>query len=156
MNPKENQSWIFIGRTSAEAEIAILWPHDAKNWLIGKDPDAGKDWSQEEKGMTEDKMVGWHHRLNRHELEQTLRVNGEQGSLVCCSSWAHKESDTIYWLYDNNELGLINQPYMLIYKYISTLFESHLILETFILLPPIYPVNLFTFLKWGTTFRYLG
>ena len=68
-HPKGNQSWIFIGRTDAEAETPILWPPDAKNWLIEKDPDAGKDWRQEEKGMTEDEMVGWHHRLNGHEFE---------------------------------------------------------------------------------------
>ena len=71
VNPKGNQSWIFTGGTDAEAEGAILWPSDVKNWLIGKDPDAGKDW-KEEKGMTEDEMVGWHHRLNGHEFEQVL------------------------------------------------------------------------------------
>ena len=69
VNPKGNQSWIFIGRTYAEAETPILWPHDAKNWLIGKDPDAGKDWRQEEKGTKEDKMIGWHHWHNGHEFE---------------------------------------------------------------------------------------
>ena len=69
-NPKGNQSWIFIGRTDAEADASILWPQDAKNWLIGEDPDAGKDWRQEEKGMTEDDMVGWHHQLDGHEFEQ--------------------------------------------------------------------------------------
>ena len=74
VNPKGNQSWIFIGRTDAEAETPILWPHDAKNWLIGKDPDAGKDWKQE-KGTTEEEMVGWHHWLNGHEFEQALGVS---------------------------------------------------------------------------------
>ena len=69
VNPKGNQSWIFIGRTDVEAETPILWPSDAKNWLIGKDPDAGKDWRREEKGMTEDEIVGWHYRLNGHEFE---------------------------------------------------------------------------------------
>ena len=69
VNPKGNQSWIFIERTDADAETPILWPSDTKNWLIGKDPDAGKDWRQEEKGMTEDEMVGWHHRLDEHEFE---------------------------------------------------------------------------------------
>ena len=73
VNPKRNQSWIFIGRTDAEGDAPIIWPPDAKSWLIGKDPDAGKDWGQKEKGMTEDKMVWWHHWLNRHEFEQTLR-----------------------------------------------------------------------------------
>ena len=71
INPKGNQSWIFIGRTNAETETPILWPPDLKNWLTGKDPDAGKDWRQEEKGTTEDEMVGWHHQLNGHESEQT-------------------------------------------------------------------------------------
>ena len=93
VNPKGNQSWIFIGRKDVEAETPILWPPDAKNGLIWKDPDAGKDWRQEEKGMTEDEMVGWHHRLNGHEFEQAPGVSEEQGSLVCCSPWDHKESD---------------------------------------------------------------
>jgi len=94
VNPKRNQSWIFIGRTDAEAEVPILWPPDAKNWLNGKDPDAGKDWRQEEKGKTEEEMVGWHHGLDGHEFEQTLRVGDRQGSLECCSPWGCKESDT--------------------------------------------------------------
>ena len=85
VHPKGNQSWIFIGRTDAEAETPILWPLDEKNWLIWKNPDAGKDWRQEEKGMTEDKMVGWHHRLDGHEFEQALGVGDGQGSLACCS-----------------------------------------------------------------------
>ena len=94
VHPKENQSWIFIGRTDAEAGTAILGPPDAKNWLFGKDPDAGKDWRQEEKGTTEDEMIGLHHRLDGHEFEQVDR----QGSLACCSLWVCKESDTIEWL----------------------------------------------------------
>ena len=94
VHPKGNQSWIFIGRTDAEAETPILWPPDAKNWLTGKDPDAGKNWRQEEKGMTEDEMVGWHHRLNRHEFEWTPVVGNGQGSLMCCNPWGLKESDT--------------------------------------------------------------
>jgi len=93
VNPNVNQSWIFIGRTDAEAEAAILWPPDAKNWLIGKDPDAGKDWRQEEKGMTEDEMVGWHHCLDGQEFEQALGDDEEQRSLACCSPWGGKESD---------------------------------------------------------------
>jgi len=87
VNPKGNQSWIFIGRTDAEAETPILWPPDAKNWLIWKEPVGGKDWRQEEKGTTEDKMVGWHHWLSGHEFEQAPGVGDEQGSLVCCSPW---------------------------------------------------------------------
>ena len=81
VHPKGNQSWIFIGRTDAEAKIPILWPPDAKSWLIWKDPDAGKDWRWKEKGITEDEMVGWHHRLNGHEFEQTPGDNEGQGSL---------------------------------------------------------------------------
>ena len=97
-HPKGNQSWILIGRTDAEAEAPILWSPDAKNWLIGKDPDAGKDWRQEEKGTTEDEMVGWHHRLNGHEFESGLGVSDGQVSLVCCSPWGLKESDITEWL----------------------------------------------------------
>ena len=85
VNPKGNQPWIFIGRIDAEA--LVLWPPDVKNQLIRKDLDSGKDWRQEEKGMTEDKMVGWHHRLNGHEFEQALGDGEGQGSLVCCSPW---------------------------------------------------------------------
>ena len=85
VNPKGNQSWIFTGRTDAEAEVLILWPPAAKNWLIWKDPGAGKDWRQEEKGMTEDEMVGWHHPLDGHEFEQAPGVGDGQGSLSCCS-----------------------------------------------------------------------
>ena len=91
---KGNQSWIFIERTDTEAETPILWPPDAKNGLIWKDPSAGKDWRQEEKGMTEDEMVGLHHWLNGHEFEQALAVDDGQGSLAYCSPWGHKESDT--------------------------------------------------------------
>ena len=94
INPKGNQSWIFIGRTDAETETPILWPPDVKNWPIWKDPDAGKDWRQEEKGTTEDEMVGWHHWLDGHEFEQTSGVGDGQGGLVCCSPWGRKESDT--------------------------------------------------------------
>ena len=94
VNPKGNQSWIFIRRTDVEAEAPILWPPDVKNWLIWKDPDAGKDWRQEEKRTTEDEMVGWHHRLNGHEFEQALGVGDGQGSLVCCSPWGCRESET--------------------------------------------------------------
>ena len=87
VSPKGNQSWTFIGRTDAEAEIPILWPLDVENWLIWKDPDVGKDWRWEEKGMIEDKMVGWHHQLNEHEFEWTPGVGDGQGGLACCSSW---------------------------------------------------------------------
>ena len=93
IHPKGNQSWIFIGMTDAEAETPILWPPDVKNWLIGKDPDAGKEWRWEEKGTIEDEMVGWHFRLNGDEFEQALGVGDGQRNLLCCSPWDCKESD---------------------------------------------------------------
>ena len=91
VDPKGNQSWIFIRRTAAEAETPILWPPDAKNWLTRKDCDAGKDWRQEEKEMTEDEMIGWHHQLNGPEFEQAPGVGDGQGRLACCSPWGCKE-----------------------------------------------------------------
>ena len=91
VHPKGNQSWIFIGRTNAEAETPVLWSPDAKNWPMGKDPDAGKDCRQEEKGKTEDKMVGWHRQLNGHGFGWTPGVGDGQGGLVCCSPWGCKE-----------------------------------------------------------------
>ena len=98
VHPERNQSLIFIGRTDVEAETPILWPHDAKSWLIWKDPDPEKDWGQEEKGTTEDEMVGWHHRLNGPGFGWTPGVGDGQGDLACCGSWGHKESDTTEWL----------------------------------------------------------
>ena len=97
VRPKGNQLLLFIGRTDAEAEAPIFWLPDAKNWLIGN-PDAGKDWRQEEKGTAEDEMIGWHHRLNEHEFEQASEVGDGQGTLACCSPWGCKESDTTQWL----------------------------------------------------------
>ena len=91
IQPKGNQSWMFIGRTDAEAETPILWPPDVKNWLTEKDPDAGKDWRQKEKGMAENEMVWWHHWLDGLEFEQALGVGG-QWSLECCNAWFCKES----------------------------------------------------------------
>ena len=90
VTPTGNQSWILIGRTDAEAEASVLWPPDVKSWLSGKDSDAGKDWRQEEKGMTEYKIVGWGNRLNGNEFEQTSGDGEGQGSLVCCSIWYHR------------------------------------------------------------------
>ena len=95
VNPKGNQPWLFIGRTDTEAEAPILWPRDVKSQLIGKEPDAGKHWGQEEKGATEDEMVKWHHQLNEHKFVQTLGVSEGQGSLVHHSLLGHQESDTI-------------------------------------------------------------
>ena len=94
VHPRGNQPWIFIGSTHAEAEAPILWPPDVKNWLVWKDPDAGRHWGQEENGTTEDEMGGWHHWLDGHEFEWTPGVGDGQGGLVCCFSWGRKESDT--------------------------------------------------------------
>ena len=94
VHPKGNQSWILIGRTDAEAETPILWPPDAKNWLIWKDPDAGNDWRWKENGTTEDEMVGWHHWLNGHEFESAPGAGDGQGGLACCSPQGRKELDT--------------------------------------------------------------
>ena len=94
VHTKGGQSWVFIGRTDAEAETPVLWPPHVKSWLIGKDSDAGRDWEQEEKEMTEDDRAGWHHRLDGHEFEWTPGVGDGQGGLACCSTWGCKESDT--------------------------------------------------------------
>ena len=107
VHPKD-QSWLFIGWTDVEAKIPILWPPDAKSWLIWNDLNAGKDWGQEEKGMIEDEMVGWHHWLNGHEFEKALGIGDGKGSLVCCSPCGHKESDTterLNWTELNCGLG---------------------------------------------------
>ena len=93
VHPNGDQSWVFIGRTDAEAKTLILWPPHAKSCLIGKDPYAGRDWGQEEKGTTEHEMAGWHHQLYRHEFGWTLGVGDGQRSLACCDSWDHKELD---------------------------------------------------------------
>ena len=102
VHPKGNQPWIFIGRTDVEAEAPILWPPEEKIWLIWKDPDAWKDWRQEEV-TTEDRMVGWHHLLNGHEFEQALGDGDGQGSLACCSPWSSKELDVTEQLNNNKE-----------------------------------------------------
>ena len=101
INPEGNQSWIFIGRIDAKAEAPRLWPLDEKSQLIRKVPDAGKDWRQEAKGMTENQMVGWHHWLNGHEFEQASDGEGQE-SLACCSLWGCKESDTTEQLSSNH------------------------------------------------------
>ena len=107
-----DQSWMFFGRTDAKAETPVLWPPHAKSWLIGKDPDAGRDWGQEEKGTTEGEMTGWHHRHDGREFEWTPGVGDGQGGLVCCDSWGCKESDTterLYW----TELMADNIPFVI-------------------------------------------
>ena len=118
VHPKGNQSWVLIGRTDAEAETPVLWPPD-------KDPDARKYWRQEEKGTTEDEMVGWHYRLIGHEFEQALGAGDGQGSLVCCSPWGRKELDTTEWLnwtelkhLSNTEEGEDTNSYINLYTYI--------------------------------------
>ena len=103
---KGNQSWIFIGRTDAEAAAPILWPFDVKNWFTGKDPDSGKDGRQEEKGATENDMVGWHHWLNGHDFEKALGAGDGQGILLCCSPWVAKSRTR---LNDWTELNLNNR-----------------------------------------------
>ena len=105
VNPKGKQPWILIGRTDAEAEAPILWPPDVKSWLIGKDTDVGKDWRQGEKGATEDEVIGWHHRLNGHELGQTPGNNEGQGGLACCSPWGRRVNMTewLNWLTENTQ-----------------------------------------------------
>ena len=113
VNPKWNQSWIFIGRIDAEAEAPILWPLGVKSWLIGNDLDLRKDWRQEDKGMGENGMVGWHHWLDGHEFEQAPGVGDSQGSLVCCSPWFTKSKT---WLNDWTDTYLSNINYSVIFS----------------------------------------
>ena len=113
VHSKGDQPWVFFGRTDAKAETPILWPPDTKSWLIGKNSDAGRDRGQEEKGTTEDEMVGWHHQLDGHEFEWTPGVGDAQRGLACCNSRGCKESDTTEWL-NWTELNLSNKPYSLV------------------------------------------
>ena len=126
VHPKGDQSWVFIGRTDDEAETTVLWPPHAKSWLIGKDSDAGRDWGQEEKGTTEDEMVGWHHWLDGHEFEWTLGVGDGQGGLAYCNSWICKESDMTEQLN-----WLTNWTHTVVYAevYIQFTLEQHEALE---------------------------
>ena len=98
VHSKGDEPWVFFGRNDAKAETPVLWPAHAKSWLIGKDSDAGRDWGQEEKGMTEDEMAGWHQWLDGHASEWTPGIGDGQGGLACCNSWGHKESDMTEWL----------------------------------------------------------
>ena len=98
VHPKGDQSWVFLGRTDAEAETPVLWPPHAKSWLTGKDPDAGKDWGQEEKGMTEDEKAGWDHWLDGHEFGWTLGDGDGQGGLACCNSWGLDWATELSWI----------------------------------------------------------
>ena len=97
VHPRGDQSWVFIGKTDVEADTPIFWPLSVKSWLV-KDPEAGKDWRQEDKWTTEEEMVGWHHWLNGHEFESTPGIGDGQGGLACCNSWGRKESDMTEWL----------------------------------------------------------
>ena len=124
VNPKRNQSWIFIGGTDAEAKAPILWPPDAKSRLIRKDTDAGKDWRQEEKGKTEDKMVGWHHQFYGHEFEQPPRDGEGQESLACFSPWAHKDLDTTERLNSNKNIYMW-QPCVCMLSHFSCVWLCH-------------------------------
>ena len=145
VHPKGDQSWVFIGRTDVEAETPTLWPPDAKSWLIGKDPDAGKDWGQEEKGTTEDEMVGWHHRLNRHGFGWTPAVGDGQGGLVCCGSWGCRESDTTERL-NWTELESIHR-----FLFLQFYLKCHWFMVNFIITirsPPSFPSFVLSFLSY--------
>ena len=134
VHPKGNQPWVFTGRTDAEAPI--FWPPNVKSRLTGKDPDAGKDWGQEEKAVTEDEMLGWHHQLSGHEFEQAPGDSEGQGSLVCCSLWGHNESDPIEQLISNNKIflkkkqlaAIVNISYVLFFYLLMFNFYFHIIL----------------------------
>ena len=124
VNPKENQPWIFIGRTDADAEVPTLWPPDVKSQLTGKDLDAGKNWGKEEKGATEDERVGWHHWLNGNEFEQTLGNDKGQGSLACCSPWGCKELDMTDWLNNKSSLSTFCFWILSLVSYLRTFFPN--------------------------------
>ena len=142
VHPKGDQSWVFIGRTDAEAETPVLWPPHEKSWLAGKDSDAGRDWGQEKKGATEDEMAGWHHRLDAHEFGWTLGVGDGWGGLECCNSWGHKELDMterlnwtelmgldamifIFWMLNFKPAFLLSS-----FTFIKKLFSSSLIFSS--------------------------
>ena len=128
---KGDQSWVFIGRTDVEAETPILWPPDAKNWLIGKDPDSGKDWGQEEKGMTEDEMVGWHYRLNGHGFGWTPGVGDGQGGLMCYSSWGcrvrHDWASELNWMFFFISSNFLCSGIYFNINIVTSAFEKHTI-----------------------------
>ena len=135
VHSKGDQSWVFTGRTYVEAETPILWPPHEKSWLIGKDPHAGRDWEQEQKRTTEDKMAGWHHRLYGHEFEWSPGVGDGQRGLACCDSWGRKESDTTEWL-NWTERDLITKIH------ISWRAHLSLILDKCPLVPPSPPIKM--------------
>ena len=121
VHSKRDQSWAFIGRTAAEAETPILWPLHVKSWLIGKDPDAGRDWGQEEKGTAEDEMAGWLHQLRAHKFRWTPGVGDGQGGLACCNSWGCKELDMTEWLnWTELNWSLINTDAKILNKMVAS------------------------------------
>ena len=130
VHPRGDQYWVFTGRTDAEAEPPILWPPDAKSWLTWKYPDAGKDWGQEEKGTTEDEMVGWHHWLNGDGFVWTPGVGDGQGGLVCYGSWGHKESDTTEWLNWTDFITTDHKNFSVLPTYRNFLFPEAYIFKT--------------------------
>jgi len=138
VHPKGDQSWVFIGRADAEAETPILWPPDAKGWLIWKDADAGRDRGQEEKGTTEDEMVGWHHWLVGRESEWSPGVGDGQGGLACCDSWCRKESDTTEWLNWTELMRCHSFKDCALHRFL--LFQSHFSIST---------LRMFTVAPWG-------
>ena len=142
VNPKGNQSWIFIGKTDAEAEVPILWLPDGKNWLIGKDPGAGKDWRWEEKGTTEDEMVGWHHQLDGHKFEQAPGVGDGQEGLACCNLWSCKESDTTEQL---NWTECHSQRHNVHGMYVKGMFIKGIVLDVYCLINylTIHPTSIY-------------
>ena len=130
VHPKGDQSWVFIGWPDVEAETPVFWPPDSESWLIWKDPDAGKDWGQDAKGMTEDEIVGWHYWHNGHGCGWTLGVGDGQGGLACCSSWACKDLDMteqLKW----TELNWINVICIYMYKVMHVYIFDKTIMQNF-------------------------
>ena len=133
VHSKGDQPWDFFGKNDTKAETPILWPPHAKSWLIGKDPDAGRDWGQE-KGKTEDKMAGWHHWLDGHESEWTSGVGDGQGGLACYDSWGHKESDTterLNWT-ENNLVYAKDQWFLMLFFYLHPHTPENLLFLTWV------------------------
>ena len=157
VHPKGDQFWVFIGRTDVEAETPILWPPDAKNWLIWKDPDVGKDGGQEEKGTTEDEIVGWHHRLNGHGFGYTLAVGDGQEGLVCYSPWGRKSQT---WLRDWTALnwtGLwLNLHMSLLSRSLDNRFKKQKSASTFLINAIFGSMPWVTMWKWVTLMIHTG
>ena len=158
VHSKGDQSWVFIGRTNIEAETPILWPPDVKIWLIWKDPDAGKDWGQEEKGTTENKMVGWHHQINGHGFGWTPGVGDGEGGLACCGSWCRKELDMterLNWTEMTHQDMIICNNGTKIYfikNFFSERWEVDVILKFLITMPIIFMFQEFSILKKPSLF----